>query len=59
MSHRKWVALVAVHAVGALTAFGCVTDGQLRDFASSTLIRTFWTAISELIRASVLGSQTA
>lgn len=59
MTCRKWAALLALHAVGALTAFGCVTDGQLRDFASSTLIRTFWTSVSELIRASVLAGQNA
>jgi hypothetical protein len=50
---RKWVVL-ACCSFGALSAFGCVTDGQFRDFLTTNVIRTVLQTFGSALQAAVV-----
>ncbi|MCH8806785.1 MAG: hypothetical protein IH986_11950 [Planctomycetes bacterium] len=51
VTHRLvWVSM------GSLWIAGCVTDLQARDFAASTLVRTFWQTVASVFQASVVAN---
>lgn len=40
--------------LGTLWLGGCVTDGQFRDFVSTTSVRTFWQTIGSAVQAALV-----
>jgi hypothetical protein len=53
---KGWVRLIS-SLTGALFLTSCVTDAQFRDFASTTLVRTFWTTVARFAQAVFIDQQ--
>ncbi len=51
----KW-ALLACCSFGSLTAFGCVTDAQLRDFLTTNIIRTLLQTLGTALQAGLVNA---
>lgn len=49
----KW-AVLACCSFGSLTAFGCMTDAQLRDFLTTNVIRTVLQTLGTALQAAVV-----
>ncbi|MFO0837008.1 MAG: hypothetical protein U1D55_00655 [Phycisphaerae bacterium] len=48
----RWISF----ALGSLWIGGCTTDAQLRDFLSSTAVRTFWQTLGTAIQAAIVNA---
>jgi len=55
-SRKGWFRVFAAVS-GSVFFAGCVTDLQARDFITTTLVRTFWTAVSSYAQAAVIDRQ--